>query len=203
MGGFLAVAGVSVLHNARASDQPLAKSQPMGLVIDDHALARDARTGVSYAAVVKKVMPSVVKVEVTTAARESSVDMPGMLNDPFFRQFFGNPLGGGRQRIITPPEHGLGSGVIVTKDGYILTNDHVVDDADKVKITLQDGREFTAKVVGKDKESDVAVVKIDAKDLPAITLADSLKIEVGDVVLAVGNQSWPRSRPRRRARSPP
>jgi serine protease Do len=77
--------------------------------------------------------------------------------------------------------------VIVTKDGYILTNNHVVDDADKVKITLPDGREFIAKVIGKDKESDVAVVKIDARDLPAITLADSSKIEVGDVVLAVGN----------------
>ena len=89
--------------------------------------------------------------------------------------------------IFTPPEHGLGSGVIVTKDGYILTNNHVVDDADKVKVTLQDGREFTAKVIGKDQESDVAVVKIDAHDLPAITLADSSKIEVGDVVLAVGN----------------
>jgi serine protease Do len=124
---------------------------------------------------------------VTTAAKESSVEMPGLSNDPFFRQFFGNPFGGGRQRIITPPEHGLGSGVIVTKDGYILTNVHVVDEADKVKVTLQDGREFTAKVVGKDKETDVAVVKIDAHDLPVITLADSSGIEVGDVVLAVGN----------------
>jgi len=186
-GGLLAVAGVSVLHNARAGDQPPDKSKTMGLVIDEHALARDSRPGVSYSDVVKKAMPSVVKVEVTTAAKEASVDIPGMLNDPFFRQFFGNPFGGGRQRILTPPEHGLGSGVIVTKDGYILTNDHVVDDADKVKVTLEDGREFIAKVIGKDKGSDVAVVKIDAHDLPAITLADSSKIEVGDVVLAVGN----------------
>jgi serine protease Do len=187
MGGFVLAAGVCLLLNARASDQPSAKSKSLGLVIDDHALARDSRPGVSYANVVKKVIPSVVKVEVTTAAKESSVDVPDMFNDPFFRQFFGSPFGGGRQRIITPPEHGLGSGVIVTKDGYILTNNHVVNDADKVKVTLQDGREFTAKVVGKDKESDVALVKIDASDLPVITLADSSKIEVGDVVLAIGN----------------
>ncbi len=77
--------------------------------------------------------------------------------------------------------------MIVTKDGYILTNNHVVDDADEVKVTLQDGREFTAKVIGKDPKSDVAVVKIDANDLPAITFADSDKCEVGDVVLAIGN----------------
>ena len=186
-GGLLLAGGVCVILTARASDQPSAKIKSMGLVMDDHPLARDTRPGISYAEVVKKVMPSVVKVEVTTAAKESSVEVPGFQMDPFFRQFFGNQFGGGQQRILTPPMHGLGSGVIVTKDGYILTNNHVVDDADKVKIILQDGREFIAKVIGKDKASDVAVVKIDAKDLPAITLADSSQIEVGDVVLAVGN----------------
>jgi serine protease Do len=187
LSGALLIAGGTLYLTARASDQPAAKAKSMSLIVDDHPLARDARSGVSYAAVVKKVMPSVVKVEVTTAGKETSVQVPGMQMDPFFRQFFGVPSGGGRQRIFTPPTHGLGSGVIVTKDGYILTNNHVVDDADKVKVTLQDGREFTAKVIGKDKESDVAVVKIDAHDLPAITLADSSQIEVGDVVLAVGN----------------
>jgi serine protease Do len=89
--------------------------------------------------------------------------------------------------ILSPPQHGVGSGVIVTKDGYILTNNHVVDDADEVKVSLQDGRTFTAKVIGKDPKSDVAVVKIDAHDLPAITFADSDKCEVGDMVLAIGN----------------
>jgi len=183
--GLLLAAGVSVMVTARASEQSSAKAPAINLVSDNHPLVRDARAGVSYAEVVKKVIPSVVKIEVTTAAKETQMQMPGMPMDPFFRQFFGG--GGGNQRIITPPQHGLGSGVIVTKDGYILTNNHVVDDADKVKVTLQDGREFTAKVIGKDKESDVAVVKIDAHDLPAITLADSSGIEVGDVVLAVGN----------------
>jgi serine protease Do len=86
-----------------------------------------------------------------------------------------------------PKQHGLGSGVIVTKDGYLLTNNHVVENADEVKVALGDGREFTAKVVGKDPKSDIAVLKIDAKDLPAIDLADSDKLEVGDVVLAIGN----------------
>jgi serine protease Do len=186
-GGLALAAGVSMMPIAHASDQSSAKTQSMGLVMDNHALVRDAKAGVSYAEVVKKVMPSVVKVEVTTAAKETSMDMPGLPNNPRSRQFFGNPFGGGRQGIISPPMHGLGSGVIVSKDGYILTNNHVVDDADKVKVTLQDGREFTAKVVGKDKESDVAVVKIEAHDLPAITLADSSLIQVGDVVLAVGN----------------
>ena len=84
-------------------------------------------------------------------------------------------------------EHGLGSGVIVTKDGYILTNNHVVDNAKEVKVTLQDGREFTAKVVGRDAKSDIAVVKIEAKDLPVVPMADSDKVQVGDIVLAIGN----------------
>jgi serine protease Do len=84
-------------------------------------------------------------------------------------------------------QHGLGSGVIITKDGYIMTNNHVVDGAKEVKVTLQDGREFTAKVVGRDPTSDIAVVKVDADDLPTVPIADSEKVEVGDVVLAIGN----------------
>src|SRR6267142_7094112 len=86
-----------------------------------------------------------------------------------------------------PRQEGLGSGVVITKDGYILTNNHVVDGAEEVKVTLQDGRDFTAKVIGRDPKSDVAVVQIDARDLPTIPVADSDKVEVGDVVLAIGN----------------
>jgi len=92
-----------------------------------------------------------------------------------------------RRNNGTPRQQGIGSGVITTKDGYILTNNHVVEGADEVKVALQDGREFTAKVVGRDPKSDVAVIKIEAKDLPAVPMADSDKVEVGDVVLAVGN----------------
>jgi serine protease Do len=84
-------------------------------------------------------------------------------------------------------QHGLGSGVIVTADGYILTNNHVVDGAKEVKVTLPDGREFTARVIGRDPKSDIAVVKIDATGLPVVPMADSEKVQVGDVVLAIGN----------------
>src|SRR5208282_3939411 len=135
------------------------------------------------------VTPGVVKVVVTTKSSTVSAPQWFGFNDPFWRRFFGDQFG--RQmpngQFNTPRQHGLGSGVIVTKDGYILTNNHVVEHADEVKVTLQDGREFTAKVVGRDPKSDVAVIKIDAKDLPALPMADSDKVQVGDIVLAVGN----------------
>jgi serine protease Do len=105
------------------------------------------------------------------------------------RRFFGDQFQGRlpKRDFGMPRQEGVGSGVIATRDGYILTNNHVVDGADEVKVTLQDHREFTAKVVGRDPKSDLAVLKIDAKDLPAVPMADSDKVEVGDVVLAIGN----------------
>jgi serine protease Do len=121
----------------------------------------------------------------TVPVPESPFGNPG--NDPFMRRFFGQQFGGNGGTMRTPKQEGLGSGVIVTKDGYILTNNHVVDGADTIKVKLNDGREFTAKVIGRDPKTDVAVVKIDGQDLPFITVADSDKIEVGDVCLAVGN----------------
>ncbi len=148
-----------------------------------------SRSGNSYASVVKKVTPSVVRIDISIGPKEQTVPQrfEGLPDDPFFRRFFPNMPRQG-QKMYSRPEHGVGSGVIVSKEGYILTNNHVVDDADQVKVTLTDGREFTAKVIGKDPKSDIAVVKIEAKDnLPAIALADSSKIEIGDVVLAIGN----------------
>jgi serine protease Do len=108
-------------------------------------------------------------------------------DDPIFRQFFGDQFpNGGRER--TRKEQSLGSGVIISPDGYILTANHVVDGADEIKVSIDDGnKEYTAKVIGTDPPTDVAILKIDAKDLPAITLADSDQLEVGDIVLAIGN----------------
>ncbi len=164
---------------------------------DDQSIARDnvAESG-SYAPVVKRVAPSVVKVFVTERAKDvPSPEMPGFFNDPDLRRFFGIPgpsnnFGGRSGRSPTmrqPQQEGLGSGVIVSTDGYILTNNHVVHDADVIKVTLADQRQLTAKVVGTDPATDLAVIKVEAKDLPAITFADSAKVEIGDRVLAIGN----------------
>jgi serine protease Do len=152
--------------------------------------------GMSFAPIVKKVAPSVVRVAVMSKARLTANEegsggwgLPDLPNNPFFRRFFGDEFGNGspRQPMRMPPQKGEGSGVIVSKDGYILTNNHVVDNADEVKVFLQDGREFDAKVVGRDPKTDVAVLHVKASDLPAIPIADSDQVEVGDVVLAVGN----------------
>jgi len=158
------------------------------LTVNQAPLARDTKINASFAPIVKKVSPSVVRVFTVTKMKQASVpDLPGFDN-PFFRRFFGEEGQGNRQyRFYTPPQRGVGSGVIVTKDGYILTNNHVVDNADEVKVALTDGRELTAKVIGKDPKTDVAVLKVDTKDLPATELADSDHIEIGDLVLAIGN----------------
>jgi serine protease Do len=164
----------------------------INIPVDERPIARDPGGRSSFAPVVKKVTPAVVKVFTTSKVHNATFNSPPETDD-FFRRFFGDdfdnrPQGRNNRRSFSvPKQQGIGSGVVVTKDGYILTNNHVVDGADEVKVALQDGREFTAKVVGRDPKSDVAVIKIDAKDLPAIQMADSDKVEVGDVVLAVGN----------------
>ena len=130
----------------------------------------------SYADVVEPVQKAVVSVYSTKIVRER------LRVDPFFRQFFGD-----RVPERESKQQGLGSGVIVSPNGYILTNNHVVADADELKVLLSDGREVIAKVIGADEKTDVAVIKIDVENLPTLTMADSDKIRVGDVVFAVGN----------------
>jgi Do/DeqQ family serine protease len=136
----------------------------------------------TYADTVARVAPAVVTVRSERRARVAR--QHPIMDDPFFREFFGDRL----PREQTPQiERGLGSGVIVTPDGYILTNHHVVDGAEEIKIDLSDRRTFDAKIVGSDPPSDLAVLKIAATGLPVLALADSDKARVGDVVLAVGN----------------
>lgn len=187
LAGAIAVAGATTAFS-RFGDEH-AKATPVRLVVDDSAPNRDGHFTTSFAPVVKTVAPSVVKVEVSGAAKMADAPEMPMLNDPFFQRFFGGQFDQRQLRRSQPMprQHGLGSGVIVTKDGYILTNNHVVDGADEVKVTLQDKREYNAKVVGKDPKTDIAVLKIDAHDLPFLPFANSDKVEVGDVALAIGN----------------
>src|SRR6266568_129276 len=183
LGAALMLGGASVAFTQKPKAPALALPP-----VDERPVPRDAGGHASFAPIVKKVSPAVVKVFTTTKIHNTAYNgMPEI--DEFWRRFFGDefPGRGPRRNFGTPRQQGVGSGVIATKDGYILTNNHVVDGADEVKVTLQDGREFTAKVIGRDPKSDVAVIKIDAKDLPAVPMADSDKVEVGDVVLAIGN----------------
>jgi serine protease Do len=153
----------------------------------DTTVVRDGKFLTSFAPLVKKVAPSVVKVSVTVQPKTTAGQ--NFQAPPDFWRFFGMPgdeQGSGRQ-FRAPKQHGIGSGVIVSKDGYILTNNHVVENAEIIKVETNESREFTGKVIGRDPKTDVAVIKIDANDLPSLPLADSDKIEVGDVVLAIGN----------------
>ncbi len=137
----------------------------------------------SYAPVVDEVMPAVVTIRVEKKAQMIPTD--SQFPDEMLRRFFGP--GAQIPRQPRGIQRGLGSGVIVSNDGYILTNNHVVDGASDVRVELPDKRTFTAKVVGTDAPTDLAVVKVNAQSLPTLTLGDSDKVQVGDVVLAIGN----------------
>jgi len=139
--------------------------------------------GVSYADVVTKVAPAVVTIHSSMRVRQPQ-QFPFM-DDPFFRRFFGE-----RTQQAPPVEQtrqALGSGVIVSKDGYIVTNHHVIDGAEQISVDLNDGRSMEAKVIGSDPPSDLAVLKVNANNLPTLTLGDSDRARIGDVVLAIGN----------------
>lgn len=145
----------------------------------------------TYAA--EKSLPSVAHILSTKNSKVQTVEVENdpfsdFFSDPF--GFFGNPQGnGGKQRrsVRTPKQQGSGSGVIISADGYIVTNNHVVADADELTVTLNDNKEYSARIIGTDKASDLALIKIDGKNLPAITIANSDDIKVGEWVLAVGN----------------
>jgi len=182
LGGVASIASTSLALNSPPSADTQSKNSALKLKIDESPLNSDQDLNSSYAPIVQKVAPSVVTIFVPSSVPELS-----RLSDPdlnFFRPFFGDiPWQSGAPLL----EHALGSGVIVSPDGYILTNNHVLKNAKEIQVTLSDGRTFTAKVVGTDPQTDIALIRVQADNLPALTLADSDKVNVGDVVLAVGN----------------
>ncbi len=145
----------------------------------------------TYAA--EKALPAVVHIKYVQNSKTQTVDVQddpfGDFFDPF--GFFGNPNqgnGGSRkQKIQTPKKEATGSGVIISSDGYIVTNNHVVEGADELTVTLNDNREFSARIVGTDKQTDLALLKVNAKNLPTLPIGDSDKLKVGEWVIAVGN----------------
>ncbi len=144
----------------------------------------------TYAA--EKALPAVVHIKYLKNSKVETVDVQsdpfGDFFDPF--GFFGQGnRGGGKQKkqVQTPKKEASGSGVIISEDGYIVTNNHVVEGADELTITLNDNREFSARIIGTDKTTDLALIKIDGKNLPTLPIGDSDKLKVGEWVLAVGN----------------
>jgi serine protease Do len=186
----LLVAGVA-WREVAAGAQPAARPSATVSTPITHAIAgsRD-----SYADVVSVAAPAVVTIHTEGKARVSPTQVP---DNDFFRRFFGDPFddgqreGNGNGRQFRTPrqftQRALGSGVIVSTDGYILTNQHVVDNAEDIRVELTDDRTLSAKVVGTDKASDLALLKVDASNLHALAMGNSDAVRVGDVVLAVGN----------------
>jgi len=187
--GIIVVGGVAIpmlLSAVSPGGEPLARPQAQAKLDKLEPLPPMPdeldRLSERFRAVAKHVKPAVVAVGVTKVVEGS----PSPFGDDFFRRFFGpqfrGPGGGSRQF----QQRGLGSGVIVSEDGYILTNNHVVAEADEITVRMADGTEYSAEVIGTDPPSEIAVVKIDAKDLPVARLGDNESMEVGDWVLAVG-----------------
>lgn len=160
-------------------------SEDTQITISREAVDILPKTNKAMAEVVAAVKPSVVNISSTKTVRMRGFSSP-FFDDPFFRRFFGDEFG----FFDRPREYkqsGLGSGVIVSKDGFILTNNHVVKDADEIRVKLSDKREFKGKIIGTDPKTNIAVVKIDANNLPIIKVGDSDKLRVGETVIAIGN----------------
>lgn len=179
-----AVATASVVSgNASSADEFLTVAQHPALNTDFTKAAESTINGV-------------VSIKSFASPRGYSSNRNDMFSDPFFEFFFGSPNGGNRRQQPRQQQKsdeesqrqtGLGSGVIISTDGYIVTNNHVIDGADRLEITLNDNRTFNATVIGADPSTDLALIKIDAEDLPVIPMGDSDALKIGEWVLAVGN----------------
>lgn len=174
---------MALLFVLRLFNPDFLRQKEHALVVDQNNTTQLMTPAGSYRHAAKKAMPSVVNIFTTKAAIPNPHEK--FLDDPVFRHFFGDQL----DDLETPsqPENSLGSGVIVSTKGLILTNNHVIATADSIEVALSDGRKMSAKVVGTDPDTDLALIKVDADNLPAITFASSDKLSVGDVVLAIGN----------------
>src|SRR5271154_6176497 len=141
-----------------------------------------------FASVLKPALPAVVNIQTSKVVKSRASQMTPFFNDPAFRQFFGDQFGQGQQQQQpqTEREQSLGSGVIITSDGMIVTNNHVIEGATDIKVDLSDKREFEAKLIGTDAKTDIAVLKIEATGLPTLAIGDSSKLQVGDVIFAIG-----------------
>jgi serine protease Do len=185
--GVFLVIGVlaGIVFSSRLDWLPSAASGPADAPAVPAAPALDGPAPPNFVQVAKAVMPAVVNISTTRVVRSQGGNSP--LDDPFFRQFFGDQFPHQFRMPREQRESSLGSGVIVSPDGYIITNNHVIAKADEIKVLLNDRREFSGKVVGTDPKTDIAVVKINARNLPTIPWGDSDKLEVGEYVLAIGN----------------
>ena len=192
LAGSIALAAVVLSPFSFAQEAPKENGKMPPVKIDPTPLPQVSGTLSTFAPVVEKVAPGVVTISTTKMVRRNT-DNP-YFNDPMFRRFFGVPdqndeepptqRGGKRRRQAM----GLGSGVVVSAEGHILTNNHVIEGADEILVTVgNEKREYTAKKIGTDPGTDLAVLKIDAHDLKPLTFADTDKLRVGDLAIAVGN----------------
>ncbi len=181
LGGGIALAGNHLVHTPQSfADDGVVKNSIAQANIDSNE--NQIAVPQNYVSkVVNEVGHSVVRID---ASRTVANNTSPMLNDPFFRQFFGSQIPNIPQERV---QRGFGSGFVVSSDGLILTNAHVVDGSDEVNVTLKDGRTYEGKVMGTDSLTDVAVIKIEAADLPAVTFADSEQLQPGEWAIAIGN----------------
>ncbi len=191
LGGGLAISGNYLINSSESFANVIKQDNntvatiaeaPSSVAAKEQNLSSEIAVPQNYVSkVVKQVGDSVVRID---ASRKVTTNVPVMFNDPFFRQFFGSQIPNIPNQQI---QKGLGSGFVVSSDGLILTNAHVVAGSDQVKVTLKDGRTYEGEVMGTDSLTDVAVIKIEAEELPAVTFADSEQLQPGEWAIAIGN----------------
>ena len=188
----LGVSLVAIVFSVAAFNKTCAATPTTNTVTQVSRIPAGQPVDLTYAA--EKALPSVVHIHYV---QNSKIQTVKVQSDPF-EDFFSDPFGGffGRgqgqggtreRKVQTPKREAMGSGVIISADGYIVTNNHVVDGADELTVSLSDNREFSARIIGADKTTDLALIKIDGKQLPAIQIANSDDVKVGEWVLAIGN----------------